>query len=126
MCPQKSEEIVALSAGRISNRQIYRLPGGTERVIKSTTIVDDIIHEICANMLMVSDDNEMQEFSLFCLADGDLYTVQQTQNHQQYFLIFRRSIWHHPLRLDSKLYIEVTFNQSSPRSNNVSNVLSMS
>jgi myosin XV len=35
------EEITAISAGRNSKRQIYRLPGGTERVIntKSTTVV---------------------------------------------------------------------------------------
>jgi myosin-15 len=35
------EEITAISAGRNSKRQIYRLPGGTERVVntKSTTVV---------------------------------------------------------------------------------------
>lgn len=123
------EEIVALSAGRISKRQIYRLPGGTERVIntKSTTVVEDIIQEICANMLMVSEPSEMLEFSLYCIADGDLYTMplgrdeyildvttELIKNHQQYFLIFCRSIWHHPLRLDSRLYIELTFNQIAP------------
>lgn len=123
------EEIAALSAGRISKRQIYRLPGGTERVIntKSTTVVDDIIHEICSNMLMIQEPNEMLEFSLYCIADGDLYTMplnrdeyildittELIKNHQQYFLIFCRSIWHYPLRLESKLYIEVTFNQIAP------------
>ena len=25
-----------------------------------------------------------------------------------------RSVWHHPLRLDNKLYIEVVFNQIAP------------
>lgn len=35
------EEITAITAGRNSKRQIYRLPGGTERVIntKSTSVV---------------------------------------------------------------------------------------
>ena len=35
------EEIMAISAGRNAKRQIYRLPGGTERVIntKCTTVV---------------------------------------------------------------------------------------
>ena len=43
------EEITAITAGRNSKRQIYRLPGGTERVIntKSTTVVDDIVEELC-------------------------------------------------------------------------------
>ena len=38
------EEITAISAGRNSKRQIYRLPGGTERVVntKSTTVVQVI------------------------------------------------------------------------------------
>merc|ERR1712079_677471 len=31
-----------------------------------------------------------------------------------YYLIFCRSVWHHPLRLDNKLYIEVVFNQITP------------
>lgn len=123
------EEIAATSAGRNSKRQIYRLPGGTERVIntKSTTVVDDIIHEICSNMLNVTDPIEMLEFSLYCIADGDLYTMplsrdeyildittELIKNHQQYFLIFCRSSWLYPLRLDSKLYIEVIFNQIAP------------
>lgn len=123
------EEIAATSAGRNSKRQIYRLPGGTERVIntKSTTVVEDIIYEICSNMLSIVDPDEMLEFSLYCIADGDLYTMplnrdeyildittELIKNHQQYFLIFCRSIWHFPLRLESKLYIEVIFNQIAP------------
>lgn len=142
------EEIAATSAGRNSKRQIYRLPGGTERVIntKSTTVVDDIIHEICSQMLNVTDLDEMREFSLYCIADlddddgtnvdssgrdqvqqqhcatmplnGDEYildiTTELIKSHRQYFLIFCRSIWHYPLRLDSKLYIEVIFNQIAP------------
>lgn len=123
------EEIAATSAGRNSKRQIYRLPGGTERVIntKSTTVVEDIIQEICTSMLNVTDQDEMLEFSLYCIAQGDLYTMplnrdeyildittELIKNQQQYFLIFCRSIWHYPLRLDSKLYIELIFNQIAP------------
>ncbi|CAG0888186.1 unnamed protein product, partial [Cyprideis torosa] len=68
------EEITAITAGRNSKRQIYRLPGGTERVIntKSTTVV------------------------------------------QIFYLIFCRSVWHYPLRLDNQLYIELVFNQIAP------------
>ncbi len=31
-----------------------------------------------------------------------------------YYLIFCRSVWHYPLRLDNPLYIEVVFNQIAP------------
>lgn len=43
------EEITAISAGRNSKRQIYRLPGGTEKVIntKSTTVVQVSIVTVC-------------------------------------------------------------------------------
>lgn len=31
-----------------------------------------------------------------------------------FYLIFCRSVWHFPLRLDSQLYVEVVFNQIVP------------
>ena len=31
-----------------------------------------------------------------------------------YYLIFCRSVWYYPLRLDNQLYIEVVFNQIAP------------
>lgn len=62
------EEIAAISAGRCSKRQMYRLPGGTERVLNTTctTVVADIIEEICL-MINVNDSIEMEEFSLYCI-----------------------------------------------------------
>lgn len=50
---------------------MYRLPGGTERVIntKSTTIVKDIIEDICST-LDISNHYEMDEFSLYCIVEG--------------------------------------------------------
>lgn len=50
---------------------MYRLPGGTERIIntKSTTVVLDIIEEICI-MLNVKSPVEMEEFSLYCIVEG--------------------------------------------------------
>jgi myosin XV, putative len=65
------EEIAAIAAGRNSKRQMYRLPGGTERIIntKSSTVVNDIIEEICA-MLNVTNPIEMEEFSLYCIVEG--------------------------------------------------------
>jgi len=122
------EEITAISAGRNSKRQIYRLPGGTERIIntKSTTVVEDIIDELC-NVIGVESANEKEEFSLYCIVEGETFTVPLSKDHYIldvttelqrdgaiYYLIFCRSVWHYPLRLENPLYIEVVFNQIAP------------
>ncbi|KAG7210139.1 hypothetical protein KM043_011700 [Ampulex compressa] len=122
------EEIMAISAGRNAKRQIYRLPGGTERVIntKCTTVVQDVIEEMC-NIISVRNPHEMDEFSLYCIVDGDAFTMplardeyvldvttELHKNHQVFYLIFCRSVWYYPLRLDAALYIEVVFNQIAP------------
>ncbi|XP_076680726.1 unconventional myosin 10A isoform X1 [Andrena cerasifolii] len=122
------EEIMAISAGRNAKRQIYRLPGGTERVIntKCTTVVQDVIEEMC-NIISVRSPHEMDEFSLYCIVDGDAFTMPLARDeyvldvttklhkhHQVFYLIFCRSVWYYPLRLDAPLYIEVVFNQIAP------------
>ncbi|KAK3909403.1 Unconventional myosin-XV [Frankliniella fusca] len=122
------EEITAISAGRNSKRQMYRLPGGTERVVntRSTTVVQDVIEEICG-VINVTSPQEMEEFSLYCIVEGDTFTMplareeyildvttELHKNGQIFYLIFCRSVWHFPLRLDSHLYIEVVFNQIAP------------
>lgn len=122
------EEIAAISAGRNSKRQIYRLPGGTERVIntKSTTVVEDIIDEICG-ILGVRSATETEEFSLYCIVEGDPFTMplsreeyildvttELIKNGHVFYLIFCRSVWFFPLRLDNALYVEVIFNQVAP------------
>lgn len=118
----------AVQAGRNSKRQIYRLPGGTERVIntKSTSVVQDIIEEICS-ILNVRNQHEMEEFSLYCIVEGDTFTMplsreeyildvttELQRNQQIFYLIFCRSVWYYSLRLDNQLYIEVVFNQIAP------------
>merc|ERR1719195_530680 len=122
------EEISAITAGRNSKRQIYRLPGGTERVIntKATTVVEDVIGELCS-VIGVDDENEKEEFSLYCIVEGEPFTVPLTKDHYIldvttelqrdsaiYYLIFCRSVWDYPLRLDNPLYTEVVFNQIAP------------
>ena len=49
---------------------IFRLPGGTERVIntKSTTVVDDIVEDLC-KVIGVTADGERDEFSLYCIIE---------------------------------------------------------
>ncbi|XP_046655986.1 unconventional myosin-XV-like isoform X2 [Daphnia pulicaria] len=70
------EEIAALTAGRNSKRQMYRLPGGTERVIntQSTSIVQDVIEEICG-LIDVRSEEEIGEYSLYCIVEGDTFTT---------------------------------------------------
>jgi hypothetical protein len=56
---------------------MYRLPGGTERIINttSTTVVNDIIEEICL-MLNVRNPVEMEEFSLYCIIEGGIELIR--------------------------------------------------
>ncbi|XP_065213017.1 unconventional myosin-XV isoform X2 [Planococcus citri] len=122
------EEVTAVSAGRNSKRQMYRLPGGSETVIntKSTTVVDDIISDMCA-LINVDNPLEMEEFSLYCIVEGDAFTMplareeyildvttELQKNQQVFYLIFCRSVWYFPLRLDHHLYVQVLFNQIAP------------
>jgi len=107
---------------------MYRLSGGTERIINtaSSKVVNDIIEEIC-QMLNIENAIEMEEFSLYCIIEGDPFTMPLNKdeyildvttdlikNGQLFYLIFCRSVWYYPLRLDSHLYIEVIFNQVAP------------
>ena len=147
------------------------MPGGTERVIntKSTTVVEDVISELC-NVIGIETENEKEEFSLYCIVEGETFNVPLTKDHYIldvttgkkichsksrnthkcyelcrvlltylgtifqayknisylyyflelqrdgaiYYLIFCRSIWHYPLRVDNTLYTEVVFNQIAP------------
>ncbi|XP_060860512.1 unconventional myosin-XV isoform X5 [Metopolophium dirhodum] len=122
------EEVTAVSAGRNSKRQMYRLPGGSETVVntKSTTVVADVIAGMCS-LINVNDPLEMEEFSLYCIVEGDAFTMplaadeyildvttELHKNQQVFYLIFCRSVWYFPLRLDSQLYVQVLFNQIAP------------
>ncbi|CAB4053995.1 unnamed protein product [Lepeophtheirus salmonis] len=99
------EEITAIVAGRI---------------------VADIIDELC-NFIGVESENEKEEFSLYCIIEGELYTLPLSNRHyildltnglqhqnEEFYLIFCRSVWHYPLRIENQLYIEVVFNQIAP------------
>lgn len=43
------QQVTAVSAGRSARRQLYRLPGGAERVVNTrcATVVQDIVDELC-------------------------------------------------------------------------------
>ncbi|XP_070500351.1 unconventional myosin-XV [Chironomus tepperi] len=125
------EEVTAVSAGRSARRQIYRLPGGAERIVNTrcSTVVADVITELCA-LLGIESEAEQQEFSLYCIVQGDAFTMplsfddyildvttELLKSGQPFYLIFCRSVWHFPLKRDpapTPLYIEVLFNQVAP------------
>uniref|UniRef100_A0A0K8SUT5 Unconventional myosin-XV n=1 Tax=Lygus hesperus TaxID=30085 RepID=A0A0K8SUT5_LYGHE len=122
------EEVTAVSAGRNSKRQMYRLPGGSETVVhtKSTTVVQDVVQEMCA-LIGVDDPLEVMEYSLYCIVEGDAFTMplareeyildvttELYKNQQVFYLIFCRSVWHFPLHLENQLYVQVLFNQIAP------------
>lgn len=116
---------------RSARRQIYRLPGGAERVVNTrcSTVVSDVIGELCS-LLGIDSEAEQQEFSLYCIVQGDAFTMplaadeyildvttELLKSGQPFYLIFCRSVWHFPLKRDpvpTPLYIEVLFNQVAP------------
>lgn len=116
---------------RSARRQIYRLPGGAERVVNTrcSTVVADVIAELCA-LLGIESITEQQEFSLYCIVQGDAFTMplaadeyildvttELLKSGQPFYLIFCRSVWHYQLRREpapTPLYIEVLFNQVAP------------
>ncbi|GBP29217.1 Unconventional myosin-XV [Eumeta japonica] len=122
-------EVTAVSAGRSARRQLYRLPGGAERVVNTrcATVVNDIVNELC-ELIGVTSEAERAEFSLYCIVAGDALTMplagdeyvldvttELQRAHHPFYLIFCRSVWHHPLRQDAPpLYTEVLFNQVAP------------
>uniref|UniRef100_A0A182MMF7 MyTH4 domain-containing protein n=1 Tax=Anopheles culicifacies TaxID=139723 RepID=A0A182MMF7_9DIPT len=125
------EEVTAVSAGRSARRQIYRLPGGAERIVNTrcSTVVGDVIAELCS-LLGIESPAEQQEFSLYCIVQGDAFTMplaadeyildvttELLKSGQPFYLIFCRSVWHFALKRDpapTPLYIEVLFNQVAP------------
>jgi hypothetical protein len=96
---------------------------------RCSTVVSDVITELCA-LLGIESEAEQQEFSLYCIVQGDAFTMplsfddyildvttELLKSGQPFYLIFCRSVWHFPLKRDpapTPLYIEVLFNQVAP------------
>lgn len=92
-------------------------------------MVADVIAELCS-LLGIDSGAEQQEFSLYCIVQGDAFTMplaadeyildvttELLKSGQPFYLIFCRSVWHFPLKRDptpTPLYVEVLFNQVAP------------
>lgn len=96
---------------------------------RCSTVVGDVIAELC-DLLGIHSPTEQQEFSLYCIVQGDAFTMplssdeyildvttELLKSSQPFYLIFCRSVWHFPLKREptpTPLYIEVLFNQVAP------------
>lgn len=96
---------------------------------RGSTVVADVISELCG-LLGIDSPIEQQEFSLYCIVQGDAFTMplaadeyildvttELLKSGQPFYLIFCRSVWHFPLKRDpmpTLLYVEVLFNQVAP------------
>uniref|UniRef100_A0A0R3S326 MyTH4 domain-containing protein n=1 Tax=Elaeophora elaphi TaxID=1147741 RepID=A0A0R3S326_9BILA len=118
-------EIEAITMGKTLKRQLYHLPGGHRKVIntRSVTVVEEIIQQLCEE-LNIRSAAEQQEFCLCYILESedkikmlanDEYVMdvctELEHNQKQYFLLLKRTVWIHPLRLDNARYIDAMFFQ---------------
>ncbi|KAF8768300.1 Unconventional myosin-XV like protein [Argiope bruennichi] len=117
-----------LVEGKLSKQHTYFLPGGLQIALQTSasTVVEDIVRCI-SHKMGIEDEVECREFSLYCIVEGDQYTMplerdeyildlvaELEKNENIYYLVFCRSVWNFPLRLDSELYIDIIFHQIVP------------
>ncbi|VDK50808.1 unnamed protein product [Anisakis simplex] len=121
-------EVEAITMGKSMKQQLYHLPGGHKTVVntKAVTVVEEIIQQLCIE-LNIRSAAEQQEFCLCYILESEstmkllsndeyILDVCTELEHQKkdYFLLLKRTVWIHPLRLDNSLYIDVMFFQVLP------------
>ncbi len=105
---------------------------------KAVTVVEEIIQELCLE-LNIRSPGEQQEFCLCYILEAGKFSFVEFESssaesvmkllandeyvldvctelehkHKQFFLLLKRTVWIHPLRLDNPLYIDVMFFQVS-------------
>ncbi|XP_059156810.1 unconventional myosin-XV-like isoform X1 [Physella acuta] len=121
------EEVVALADGRNSKRIPFFYSGSDNHEgllqVKSCTVVQDAIEEVCAN-LNITDLAEMEEYTFFVrTGDGvfsklnrEDYILDETAYYIRrqipFDLIFQRTVWYFPLKQNNNdIYIEMMFHQ---------------
>ncbi|KAF6029804.1 Myo15 [Bugula neritina] len=124
------EEIAAITDGKLSKRQSVLISCGVPFIlnISPSTVVQDVIDEICAKLGVVSQ-MEQEEYTVFAMIEADneyarlkreeyvmdVVTEMRLQR-KDCVLIFERTSWYFPLRLESATqeYIDMMFNQTVP------------
>jgi len=125
-----SEEVAAITDGKLNKRQMILLPGGVPFVlnISPSTVVQDIIDEVCAKLGVVSQ-MEQDEYTVFAMVESDneyarlkreeyvmdVITEMRLQR-KECTLMFERTSWYFPLRLESATYdyLDMMFSQCIP------------
>ncbi|KAG2455499.1 MYO15 protein, partial [Polypterus senegalus] len=121
-------ELKAMVAGRSSKRQLFLLPGGTERhlKIKTCSIALDVIEELCYEMALHRPE-AMEEYAVFVVTNRgqnvrplnkkeyilDIATEAE-HTDSNYTFWFRRVIWCQPLKFDNELCVTMHYNQVLP------------
>ncbi|XP_067942053.1 unconventional myosin-XV-like [Watersipora subatra] len=124
------EEITDIARGKLIKRQAILLPGGIPFYsnISPSTVVQDIIDEICSKLGVVSQ-MEQDEYTVFAMVESnneysrlkreeyimDVVTELRLQG-KECALIFERTSWYFPLRIESATYeyLDMMFMQSIP------------
>ena len=57
---------------------------------------------------------KISSFGIILHSNKYMFYLELQRDGAIYYLIFCRSIWHYPLRMDNTLYTEVVFNQIAP------------
>ncbi|XP_070579495.1 unconventional myosin-XV-like isoform X12 [Ptychodera flava] len=121
-------EVKALLAGRNQKRQQYILPGGIRTMLKTKTctVAVDVVEELCYEM-GVHKQVAIEEYGIFAVVEKenlvlplnpgdyiiDVTTQLERQNYDHY-LIFKKVLWHQPLRLENPLNVTIIYNQVLP------------
>ncbi|TRY59058.1 hypothetical protein DNTS_008381 [Danionella cerebrum] len=121
-------ELKAMLAGRSSKRQLFLLPGGTERhlKIKTCSVALDAIEELCYEMALHKLE-ALEEYAIFVVTNKgqnvrplnkreyilDITTEAELVD-SSYSLWFRRVIWTQPLKFDNELGVTMHYNQVCP------------
>ncbi|TMS35962.1 hypothetical protein L596_003242 [Steinernema carpocapsae] len=98
-------EVEAITMGKTMRKQVFRLPGGHQKLLDTTsvTVAEEIIQQLC-NQMNILSALEQQEFCLSCivgrentmkLLSNDEYIMdvitELEQNKEEYFLMLKRT-----------------------------------
>ncbi|XP_014675504.1 PREDICTED: unconventional myosin-XV-like [Priapulus caudatus] len=77
-----ADEVINVTLGRNAKRQIYIIPGGTEKIvnIKSSTVVDEVIEDICETMNLTRSPLA-DEFSLYYVLPAGMCKLPGSSRH---------------------------------------------
>ena len=77
------------------------------------TIIFWMLQQVCIihlDILLI----KMSSVGIILHSNKSILYLELQRDGAIYYLIFCRSIWHYPLRMDNTLYTEVVFNQIAP------------